>query len=57
MIMIENVDFYQIMVNQGFSIAVAVYLLAERRLFNEKIVGHLEKIAIIIDERIPKKEA
>ena len=55
--MIENVDFYQIMVNQGFSIAVAVYLLAERRLFNEKIVGHLEKIAIIIDERIPKKEA
>jgi hypothetical protein len=57
MTMMENIDFVQIMVNQGFAIAVAVYLLVERRLFNEKIVGHLEKIAIIIDERIPKKEA
>jgi len=40
---------------QGFAIAVAIYLLYERSKFNEKIVTHLEKIAIIIDERIPKE--
>lgn len=50
------VDFVSLVINQGFAIAVAIFLLLERQRYNEKIVSNLEKIALIIEERIPKEE-
>jgi hypothetical protein len=44
-----EIDMVSVITNQGFSIAVALFL------FNEKIVQQLQKIALIIDERIPKE--
>lgn len=49
-------DLVSLVINQGFAIAVAIFLLLERQRYNEKIVSNLEKIALIIDERIPKEE-
>jgi len=51
------VDFVSLVVNQGFAIAVAIFLLYERQQYNIKIVSNLEKIAVIIDERIPKEQS
>ena len=50
-----EIDLVSVVTNQGFAIAVALFLLYERQKFNEKIVKELAKIAIIIDERIPKE--
>ncbi len=50
-----EIDLVSVVTNQGFAIAVALFLLYERQKFNERIVKHLEKIAIIIDERMPKE--
>jgi len=50
-----DVDLVTIITNQGFAIAVSVFLLYERQKFNEKIVRQLTKIALIIDERVPKE--
>lgn len=49
-------DLISLIVNQGFAIAVAVFLLYERQQYNLKIVSNLEKIALIIEERIPKEK-
>jgi len=38
----------------GFPIAVTCYLLYERTLVNKEIVTTLNKIAIVIDERLCK---
>ena len=38
----------------GFPIAVTCYLLYERTLVNKEIVQTLNKIAIVIDERLCK---
>ena len=40
-------------VNQGFAIAVAVYLLWERSRFNQKIVETMQEISTTIKERMP----
>lgn len=50
-----EIDMVSIVTNQGFAIAVTIFLLYERQKFNEKIVQQLQKIALIIDERIPKE--
>lgn len=39
----------------GFPIAVAVYLLYERGKFNQKIVASMEKISVVLEERLPKR--
>ena len=50
-----EIDLVSVVTNQGFAIAVTIFLLYERQKFNEKIVQQLQKIALIIDERIPKE--
>jgi len=45
-----------IVLNYGGLGAVVYFLLRERAQFNEKVVGQLAKITVILDERIPKKE-
>ena len=57
-----EIDLFTAITNQGFAIAVTIFLLYERQKynnqqqeFNNSIVQQLQKIAIIIDERIPKE--
>ena len=46
-------DFIDLMINQGFAIAVAVYLLWERGRFNQHIALTMKEIAITLHERLP----
>lgn len=46
-------EIIELATNQGFAIAVAVYLLYERGRFNQKITATMEKIAITLSERLP----
>ena len=50
-----EIDLFNAITNQGFAIAVTIFLLYERQKFNNQIVQQLQKIALIIDERIPKE--
>lgn len=43
-------EIIDIITNQGFAIAVAVYLLWERGKFNQRIASSLDRIAIIVEQ-------
>lgn len=50
-------DMFNYMLQNGFAITVAIYLLYERSKFNIKIAKHLAQIALMmerIDRRIEK---
>lgn len=45
-----------ILLNYGSLGAIVYFLLRERSQFNEKVITQISKIAVIIDERVPKQE-